>query len=53
MSITLDDDQKYVRIKWEYESVSVLSKYLVEILSRDGNWYEAEDECNGLDRAII
>ena len=53
MSITMDDEQKKVRISWEYESVPILSKYLVEILSRDGNWYVAEDECNGLNRAII
>ena len=41
-----------MKIEWNYESAEDFSRYLVEILSRDGNWYIAEDECNGLDEVI-
>ena len=52
ISISLEYGQEFVKIEWNYESAEDFSRYLVEILSRDGNWYVAEDECNGLDEVI-
>ena len=29
-----------------------MTRYVVEILSRNGNWFQAKDECDGLNETI-